>query len=188
MKEFNIELQQPYSKTNDLGKQYYNQFENGRVTNVTEKNYSTIPMFANDNDKKDNFKYEALQHIQTPSRLSLLFFSKENIEVIQNDLRYQVWIQSGKKYVVDKQSPIELEIVMRAIFLQYSLNQDKDFKKQINYLNKLVLSYCVPNVISMVEQYLGYLDNVQKLPNPLPLPENLSSAGTRTLRSVTTTF
>ena len=52
-------------------------------------------------------------------------------------MRYQVWIQSGKKYVIEKQSPIELEIIMRAIFLQYSLNQDKDFGKQINYLNKL---------------------------------------------------
>jgi hypothetical protein len=103
-------------------------------------------------------------------------------------LRYQVWLQSGKKYVVENQSPIELEIVMRAIFLQFSLNQDKDFGKQINYLNKLVLSYCVPNVLTEVEQYLGYLDNLQKMPNPLPLPENLSSAGTKTLRSVTTTF
>jgi len=188
MKDLNIELQSPYSKTNDLGKQYYNQFENGRVTNVTKETYSTIPLFANDNNKKDNFKYEALQHVQTPSRLSLLFFSEQNIENIQNTLRYQVWIQSGKKYVVEKQSPIELEIVMRAIFLQFSLNQDKDFKKQIDYLNKLVLDYCVPNVLVEVEQYLGYLDNVQKLPNPLPLPENLSSAGTKTLRSVTTTF
>ena len=77
---------------------------------------------------------------------------------------------------------------MRAIYLQYSLNQDKDFGKQINYLNNLVLSYCVPNILTEVEQYLGYLDNVQKLPNPLPLPENISSAGSKTLRSVTTTF
>lgn len=188
MKDLNIELQSPYSKTNDLGKQYYNQFQNGRVIDITKTNYPGLPMFANNNDKKDNFKYEALQHIQTPSSLSMLFFSKENIDRIQNELRYQVWIQSGKKYVVDNQSPIELEIVMRAIYLQFSLNQDKDFDKQINYLNKLVLSYCVPNVLTEVEQYLGYLDNVQKLPNPLPLPENLSSAGTKTLRSVTTTF
>jgi len=65
---------------------------------------------------------------------------------------------------------------------------NQKFKEQIEYLNKLVLDYCVPNVMSEVEQYLGYLDNVQKLPNPLPLPENLSSAGTKTLRSVTTTF
>ncbi len=188
MKEMNIELQSPYSKTNDLGKQYYNQFQNGLVTGVTEKHYNMIPLFGNDNNKKDNFKYEALQHVQTPSNLSMLFFSAANIDRIQNELRYQVWMQSGKKYVVDKQSPIEMEIIMRAIYLQFSLNQDKDFDQQINYLNKLVLSYCVPNVLTEVEQYLGYLDNVQKLPNPLPLPENLSSAGTRTLRSVTTTF
>lgn len=188
MRDLCIELQSPYSKTNDLGKQYYNQFENGRVINITKENYTTIPMFDENNDKKDNFKFEALQHIQTPSTLSMLFFSKYNLDRIQTELRYLVWIQSGKKYVIDRQSPIELEIVMRAIYLQYSLNQDKDFKKQIEYLNKLVLSYCVPNVLSEVEQYLGYLDNVQKLPNPLPLPENLSSAGTKTLRSVTTTF
>jgi hypothetical protein len=118
----------------------------------------------------------------------MLFFSKNNIDRIQKEMRYTVWIQSGKKYIIDNQSPIELEIVMRAIFLQYSLNQNQDFGKQITYLNKLVLDYCIPNILSEVQQYLGYLDNVQKLPNPLPLPENLSSAGSKTLRSVTTTF
>ena len=188
MKDMNIELQQPFAETNDLGKQYYNQFQNGRVIDVTTTNYNTIPLFDGNNDKKDNFKYEALQHIQTPSALGMLFFSKANIDRIQTELRYQVWLQSGKKHVVGKQSAIELEVIMRAIYLQFSLNQDKNFKQQINYLNKLVLDYCVPNVLSEVEQYLGYLDNVQKLPNPLPLPENLSSAGTKTLRSVTTTF
>lgn len=188
MKDLNIELQSPYANTNDLGKQYYNQFENGRVIDITKTNYKTIPLFDNNNDKKDNFKYEALQHIQQPSPLSYLFFSKHNMDRIQTEMRYEVWMQSGKKYVIGRQSEIELEVIMRAIWLQYSLNQDKDFKKQINYLNKLVLDYCVPNVLSEVQQYLGYLDNVQKLPNPLPLPENLSSAGTKTLRSVTTTF
>jgi hypothetical protein len=157
MKDLNIELQSPFAQTNDMGKQYYNQFQNGRVVNITEKNYSGIPLFDSNNDKKDNFKYEALQHIQTPSPLSMIFFSKMNIDRIQTEMRYQVWIQSGKKYVVDKQSPIELEIIMRAIYLQYSLNQNKNFKEQINYLNKLVLDYCVPNVLSEVQQYLGYL-------------------------------
>jgi len=188
MKDFSIELQSPFAQTNDLGKQYYNPFQNGRVIDITKKEYSTIPLFDNNNDKKDNFKYEALQHIQTPSPLGMLFFSKENMNRIQAELRYTVWIQSGKKHIIGEQSAIELEIIMRAIFLQFSLNQNQNFKQQITYLNKLVLDYCVPNVMSEVEQYLGYLDNVQKLPNPIPLPENLSSAGTRTLRSVTTTF
>jgi hypothetical protein len=188
MKDFSIELQSPYAQTNDLGKQYYNPFQNGRVIDITKKEYNTIPLFDNNNDKKDNFKYEALQHIQTPSPLGMLFFSKENMNRIQTELRYTVWIQSGKKHIIGEQSAIELEIIMRAIFLQFSLNQNQKFNEQITYLNKLVLDYCVPNVMSEVEQYLGYLDNVQKLPNPLPLPENLSSAGTKTLRSVTTTF
>jgi hypothetical protein len=188
MKDFSIELQSPYAQTNDLGKQYYNPFQNGRVIDITKKEYNTIPLFDNNNDKKDNFKYEALQHIQTPSPLGMLFFSKENMNRIQTELRYTVWIQSGKKHIIGEQSAIELEIIMRAIFLQFSLNQNQKFKEQIEYLNKLVLDYCIPNVMSEVEQYLGYLDNVQKLPNPLPLPENLSSAGTKTLRSVTTTF
>ena len=184
MKDISMELQSDA----DYGKQYYNQFQNGRVVSITSKNYKTIPMFDQNNDTKDNFKYEALQHVQTPSTLSMLFFSKNNIDRIQKEIRYTVWIQSGKKYIIDNQSPIELEIVMRAIFLQYSLNQNQDFGKQITYLNKLVLDYCVPNILSEVQQYLGYLDNVQKLPNPLPLPENLSSAGSKTLRTVTTTF
>jgi hypothetical protein len=184
MKDIYMELQ----SSADYGKQYYNQFQNGRVVSITNKNYKTIPMFDQNNDTKDNFKYEALQHVQTPSTLSMLFFSQNNIDRIQKEMRYTVWIQSGKKYIIDNQSPIELEIVMRAIFLQYSLNQNQDFGKQITYLNKLVLDYCVPNIMSEVQQYLGYLDNVQKLPNPLPLPENLSSAGSKTLRSVTTTF
>ena len=184
MKDISMELQSGA----DYGKQYYNQFQNGRVVSITSKNYKTIPMFDQNNDTKDNFKYEALKHFQTLSTISLLFFSKNNIDRIQKEMRYTVWIQSGKKYVIDNQSPIELEIVMRAIFLQYSLNQNQDFGKQITYLNKLVLDYCVPNILSEVQQYLGYLDNVQKLPNPLPLPENLSSAGSKTLRSVTTTF
>lgn len=188
MRDFSIELQEPIAETNDMGKQYYNQFQNGRVIDVTDKNYKTIPLFDGNNDKKDNFKNEALQHIQTVSPLSNLFFSRYNINRVQNELRYRVWLQSGKKYVIGRQSDIELEIVMRATYLQFSLNQNEKFEEQVNYLNKLVLDYCVPNVLSEVEQYLGYLDNVQKLPNPLPLPENLSSSGTKTLRSVTTTF
>lgn len=183
-----IELQAPYTNTNDLGKDYYNQFQNGRVVDVGNKSYNNLPMFPGNNNKNDSFKTEAVRHIQEESPLSMLFFSEYNMNVLQNLIRYQVWIQSGKKHVIDNQSTIELEIIMRGTYLQYSLNQNCNYKKQVDYLNKLVADYCVPNILSEVEQYLGYLDNIQKLPNPLPLPQNLSSSGTKTLRSVTTTF
>ena len=54
MKDFSIELQSPYAQTNDLGKQYYNPFQNGRVIDITKKEYNTIPLFDNNNDKKDD--------------------------------------------------------------------------------------------------------------------------------------
>ena len=184
----NNNFQQLFGNTNDLGKQYFNQFQNGRVTNITAKNYKTFPMFGQNNNKKNNFKNEALKGIQQDSPLSFLFLSKDNMNIIQNKLRYDIWLKSGKKYIIDKQSPIDLEIVMRSIYLQYSQNLNCKYNEQIDKLNDLVLEYAVPQVFIEVEQYLGYLDYVEKMPNPISLPQNLSSAGTKTLRSVTTTF
>ena len=172
----------------DLEKNPYNAFENGRVIEITNKNYKSFDLFSQNNNKNNNFKTEALKGIQQDSTLSFLFFSNVNMERIQNLLRYEIWLRSGKKYVIGKQSPIELEIVMRSVYLQYSKNLNCKFKEQINDLNKLVLNYCIPNILQEVQTYLGYLDDVQQLPNPIELPQNLSSAGTKTLRSVTTTF
>jgi len=77
---------------------------------------------------------------------------------------------------------------MRSIYLQHSVNLDYYYKEQIEYMNNLVLNNTVPTILSEIKQYIGYIENVEKLPIPLELPENLSSAGTRTLQSVTTTF
>jgi hypothetical protein len=173
---------------NDESKNYYNQFQNGRVVDITKTNYKKFPVFPNNNNNNNSFKNEALKGIQQDSTLSFLFFSKDNMRILQDLLRYQVWLQSGKKWVIGDQSNIELEIVMRSIYLQYSENLNCKFREQINKLNNMVADYCVPTILAEVQQYLGYLDNVQNLPNPIALPENLSSAGTKTLRSVTTTF
>ena len=181
-------LQQPYSATNDMSKQYFNQFQNGRVVDITKKPYKTFQMFDQNNNKNNNFKNEALRGIQQDSALSFLFLSEDNMEVIQRKLRYEIWLRSGKKYIIERQSPIDLEIIMRSIYLQYSQNLNCKYNEQIDKLNALVLEYAVPQVFIEVEQYLGYLDYVQKMPTPIELPQNLSSAGTKTLRSVTTTF
>lgn len=169
-------------------KEYYNQFQNGRVIDIDDKTYKTFQLFDENNNKNNSFKNEALKGIQQDSVLSYLFFSNVNMDIIQNRIRYEVWMQSGKKYVIDKQSPIELEIVMRSIYLQYAENLNCKYREQVNKLNDLTINFCVPSILAEVQQYLGYLDDVQKMPNPLPLPQNLSSAGTKTLRSVTTTF
>ena len=110
------------------------------------------------------------------------------MNIIQNNLRYQIWIQSGKKHIIDNQSTIQLEIIMRSVYLQYAVNLNCKFNEQIKKLNDLVLDYCIPNIMAQLQSYLGYIDYLEVFPTPMSLPQNLSSAGSKTLRSVTTTF
>jgi len=173
---------------NNLEKNVFNQFQNGLVTNVTKPNFNGFELFPGNNNKDNKFKNTALKGIQEETTLSVLFFSKDNMNIIQDNLRYQIWIQSGKKHIIDSQSTIQLEIVMRSVFLQYAVNLNCKFNEQIKKLNDLVLDYCIPNIMAQVQSYLGYIDNLEVLPTPMSLPQNLSSAGSKTLRSVTTTF
>ena len=135
-----------------------------------------------------NFQVEALYGIQETSTLNHLFFSKKNMDIIQNMIRYNVYIKSENRFIIDRQSDIELEIVMRGIYLQYSPNLQTNIKEQIQYLDKLVTDYSVEQIIPEVEQYFGYMKEIEYMPEPIDLPVNLSSKGTRSLRSVTTTF
>lgn len=155
--------------------------ENGRVDIMGKGNNSQYPLYQQSNKGIDEYKEEALKGIQSDSLLSNVFFSKDNINLIQNRLRYNVWLQSGKKHIIGRQSDTELEIVMRSIYLQYSKNLPYQIKEQIKELDDMVISYCVPKILTEVEQYLSYKVDVSTLPKPMERPQNLSSAGTKTL-------
>ena len=167
--------------------QYTSQFQNGRVT-LTDNNMKDMKMIDKNNETMNNFQVEALYGIQETSKLNQLFFSKKNMDIIQNMIRYNVYIKSDNKYIIDRQSDIELEIVMRSIYLQHSPNRPDKIKEQIEYLNKLVADWCTEQIIPEVQQYYGYIKEIEYMPVPMDLPLNLSSKGSRSLRSVTTTF
>ena len=165
----------------------YNQFQNGRVT-LTSKDVKDMKMIDHENETMKNFQVEALYGIQETSKLNQLYFSKQNMNNIQDMIRYNAFIKSEKKFVIDKQSDVELEIVMRSVYLQHSPNLPDKTKEQIEYLNKLVSDWCVGQIIPEVNQYIGYIKEIEYMPLPIDLPLNLSSKGSRSLRSVTTTF
>jgi len=165
----------------------YSQFQNGRVT-TTSDNLKDMKMIDRSNERLNNFQVEALYGIQETSQLNHLFFSKKNLEIIQNMIRYNVYIKSDNKHIIGKQSDIELEIIMRSIYLQHSPNLPNKITEQISYLNKLVSDWCVEQIIPEINQYIGYIKEIEYMPVPIDLPLNLSSKGSRSLRSVTTTF
>jgi hypothetical protein len=162
-------------------------FQNGRV--VTDgKTMKDISMIDRSGEQMRNFQVEALYGIQETSLLNQLFFSKKNMNTVQDMVRFNVYEKSEKKFLIDRQSDIELEIIMRSIYLQHSPNLPDKIKEQLIYLNTLVSNWCAEKIIPEVQQYDGYIKEIEYMPLPIDLPLNLSSKGSRSLRSVTTTF
>ena len=162
------------------------QTQNGRVT-ITDSKMKDLNMIEDENVMK-NFQVEALYGIQETTTLNQAFFSRKNMDLIQDNIRYDVYMKTDKKHIIGKQSEVELEVIMRSIYLQHSPNLPNQIKEQIKYLNQLVSNWCVEKIIPEIYQYLGYLKEVEYMPIPIDLPINLSSKGSRSLRSVTTTF
>jgi hypothetical protein len=114
--------------------------------------------------------------------LSKTFYSPENIKGIQAAVRKQVYDRSGeKRWVIDEQSVDELEIVMRSLYLQYAKNLEYDIPGQVRDLNRLVIDWCVPRILSEVGMYVYYLNDIDKMPTPMAHPISMSSAGSKSL-------
>jgi hypothetical protein len=103
--------------------------------------------------------------------LSQVFFSKENIQIIQNGLRAGVYEMSDRKIVIPPQNIESLKIVMRSTYLQYAEHQTTNITKQVEHLNRLVLEYCVPSVFNEAVGYLKYCEDQSSLVVPIDMPQ-----------------
>ena len=102
--------------------------------------------------------------------LSDTFFSKENIQVLQNGIRAGVYSMSNGQYHVGEQSCDQLMMIMRSVFLQSALNQPDDIPGQVAELNRIVLDYAVAQVYGEAQAYLKYRYDVSTLAVPLSAP------------------
>lgn len=117
---------------------------------------------------------EALTGTLENNVLAQVFFSAENMQIIQNALRANVYKLSGGKINIPNQNVDNLKIIMRGIYMEYAEHYPKDIKGQVARLNKLVLDYAVPNVYSEAVGYFKYLVDQSTLPIPIdrPLPND----------------
>jgi len=104
------------------------------------------------------------------STLSNLFFSRENIKIIQNGIRAGVYKKSNGNFVIGEQDCDSLKIVMRSVFLQNSSNQPTHVTQQVEALNQLVLDYCIQQVYSEAKGYVKYISDVSTLAVPIAHP------------------
>ena len=117
---------------------------------------------------------DALVGQWTDTLLSCTFFSKENIEILQNGIRAGVYNKSSGQFMIGQQNCDELKIIMRSIYLQHSKNLPCDIKQQIITLNNIVLQYAIPQVYNAAIGYMKYKHDASTLAIPISLPANTS--------------
>ena len=142
---------------------------NGRVGNI-EVLDSELPSGESDIVINKDNRETSIKGIVERSATSDLFFSDMNIDAIHQSIRYGVNKSTGQ--VVAKQSDNTIYIVMRSIMLQYAnlRTSGDNLAEEIRSLNQRVIDYCVENVSSNVQQYLGYIKDIERLPIPMDHP------------------
>jgi hypothetical protein len=115
---------------------------------------------------------EALTGTWENNTISQLFFSKENIQIIQNAIRAGVYKMSGNTIVVAPQNIDTIKIVMRSTYLQHVEHRPENITEQIEKLNKIVLDYCVPTLYNESMGYHKYLEDASSMYKPMEIPRH----------------
>jgi hypothetical protein len=155
---------------------------NGRI-NVSGNNKNGLS-YKNNNEKQNlcNFSTEAISHTTNRTPLADLFFSGQNMEILQLGMRNMVLNRTNGSYNIGKQNEIELKIIMRAMFIQHAkYRTDIPINIQIQEINRKVLEFSVPRIISTLNMKRKYLQDIQNLPVPLEHSQSMSTKGTKEL-------
>lgn len=162
---------------------------NGRVFFDIKQSVPQYELYPNSNKPATNYE-NTLNYSQEGTPLSQAYFSKDNMEVLQRDIRNAVFalcerdndpiLTAHKPIRIGRQNDMQLQIIMRSIYLQFAKHLEYNIAQQIRELNDLVIREAVPDIITNLKQYLGYSADIQRLPMPMDLPQYPSSKGEKT--------
>lgn len=110
---------------------------------------------------------EALTGMLEDNMLSMVFFSKENIQILQNGIRAGVYKMSKNKFVVGVPNIDTLKIIMRSTYVQYAEHSPENIRGQVEKLNQIVWDYAVPATYNEAVGYQRYLEDQSTLVVPL---------------------
>lgn len=158
---------------------------NGRIDIMSSRSKLDIPAYGQvKSENNSTFCKEALYGGWERSDLSDVFFSQDNIEALQSGIRYMVYKQSNGRFTIGRQSDQELKIIMKAVYLQNAKHDpSRSSIAQARDLNKLILEYSVPNIVSNLQQYEQYRMDISTLPVPIDRSSFISNKGTKTLET-----
>jgi hypothetical protein len=147
-----------------------NKVNNGRV-DIKSPNTSTLFQMYDKIPANQCVTFRnPTEGLWTDTDLSQIFFSQQNIQILQNGIRAGIYHRSNGQYVIAPQDCDSLKIIMRSVYLQHAANQPNNITEQVVELNKIVLNYCIQQVYSEAQGYMKYLDDASTLVVPIAHP------------------
>lgn len=154
---------------------------NGRVFFDVKENVPTYELYTDSNKENKNVG-NTLNYSLEDTGLSRLYFSKENLDNIQKDIIESIYnitlndkdpiLDNVRPVKIGRQNDLQLQIIMRSIFLQYAKHNNDNIAGQIRELNDLVIREAIPDIITNVKQYLGYSADIQRSPQLMDRAQN----------------
>ena len=111
-----------------------------------------------------------LEGLWEDSSLSNAYFSRENLEIVQNAIRKGIYDKTNGQYVIDNQDCDSLKTIMRGVYLEHSANLPTNITQQIVELNKIVINFCIQQIYSELRAYVQYLHDASTLVVPIAHP------------------
>jgi predicted transposase YdaD len=116
------------------------------------------------------------------SKLAIIFFSEQNIEIIQRSIILKAYRE--KQCRIPHQKTEDILLIMRRIYREQSDHVDCNFTEQIRTLNTQVLDAVFPSISAAIDSHLRYLQDIDTTKRVfVPTPQNTKTR--RSLPSIT---
>jgi transcriptional regulator with PAS, ATPase and Fis domain len=125
-----------------------------------------------------------LRGVLAPDILNAAFFSGGNIEIIQNAIRYAVFVATKGASNIAPQDETNLVVIMRATFLLHAATKSVDPTQHIAFVNSKVVEAALPLILSALRQHQGYLSDIYSPLKVMDRSLNVNSCGTKSLNTM----
>ena len=146
----------------------------GRLPLSDQETKLPIPpavLFAPEPSLESSIIKERIHYRHSATEVNSLFFCPENMDLLQDRIRTMV--RGMVNADIDRQSDVDLKLVMRSYYLQYA-------GESVEELNERVASFCANRVAVEVEAYRYYRKDILDFPAPIARPLDTQVYGTRT--------
>lgn len=180
------ELIDPMAKYNSNG------FSVAEYENERHCNFLFADKFGDDKliDEKevspDYIYWDIIKNFQERSPLMDNFFSRRNLDHIQNILIQLVENYSQGAYHISRQNDQIVLKIMRDVYLGSPINAlvrtMPELRHEVAVLNKNTIDAIFQDTIVGIQQYLGYARDQGNNPYTMDQPQNVSDIGTKLTR------